>query len=56
VHKFSSTDAVRSADATLSLGVSGSLKDRIDDAAKAENLSVDAWALRAMEDALKLDR
>jgi hypothetical protein len=46
---FSSTEA----DATLSLGMSSSLKDRIDDAARTENVSVDAWALRVIEDALR---
>lgn len=38
--------------ATLSLAVSAELKDRIDDAAKNENISVDTWALRVMENAL----
>ena len=51
--KFSRAEAERIEDATLSLSVSASLKDRIDDAAKMENVSVDTWALRVMEEALK---
>lgn len=52
MESFSNAEAER-ADATLSLGMSASLKDRIDDAAQTENVSVDAWALRVMEDALR---
>ena len=51
--KFSSATVERREDATLSLGMSASLKDRIEDAAQTENVSVDAWALRVMEDALR---
>lgn len=51
--KFSSATAEQIEDATLSLAVSASLKDRIDNAAKMENVSVDTWALRVMEDALR---
>ena len=51
--KFSGVEAELIGGATLSLAVSAELKDRIDDAAKNENVSVDTWALRVMEEALK---
>ena len=54
MEKFSSAAVERREDATLSLGMSASLKDRIEDAAQTENVSVDTWALRVMEDALRL--
>ena len=53
MQKFSNAETERRDDATLSLGMSASLKDRIEDAAQTENISVDAWALRVMEDALR---
>ncbi len=52
MENFLSAHAVLFGGATLSLAMSAELKDRIDDAAKNENVSVDAWALRVMEDAL----
>jgi len=51
--EFSGVEAELIGGATLSLAVSAELKDRIDDAAKNENVSVDTWALRVMEEALK---
>ena len=53
MEKFSNADAERRTDATLSLGMSASLKDRIEAAAQTQNVSVDAWALRVMEEALR---
>ena len=50
--KFSSVPVGLIGGATLSLVVSAELKVRIDEAAKNENVSVDTWALRVMEDAL----
>ena len=50
--KFSGVQPALIGGATLSLAVSAELKDRIEDAAKNENVSVDTWALRVMEDAL----
>ena len=52
MREFSSGEAQRIGGATLSLAVSAKLKDRIDDAAKNEKVSVDAWALRVIEEAL----
>ena len=51
--EFSGVEAELVGGATLSLAVSAELKDRIDNAAKNENVSVDTWALRVMEEALK---
>jgi hypothetical protein len=53
MEKFSGAEPERIEDATLSLAVSASLKCRIDTAAKMENVSVDTWALRVMEEALR---
>jgi hypothetical protein len=50
--KFSGLQTALIRGATLSLAVSAELKYRIDDAAKNENVSVDTWALRVMNDAL----
>ena len=52
MREFSSLEAQLTGGATLSLAVSASLKDRIDDAASSEKVSVDTWALRVIEEAL----
>ena len=53
MREFSSGEAQLTGDATLSLAVSASLKDRIDDAAKSDQVSVDTWSLRVIEEALR---
>ena len=53
MRKFPGVEAELIGGATLSLAVSAKLKDRIDDAAKNENVSVDTWALRVLEEALR---